>query len=49
MCGQRAAVRFLSFPRSGTGMIGKNNGTPELVCEKTGSSIERVNRLGTSA
>ena len=39
-CNQRAAVRFLSFPRAGTGMwklshMGKNNRNPNLVCEKS--------------
>ena len=38
-CCRRAAVRFLSFPRAGTGSevelpyMGKNNGYPDLVCE----------------
>ena len=31
-CGQHAAVRFVSFQRTGTGM-GKNIGNPDLVCE----------------
>ena len=31
-CGQHAAVRFVSLPRTGTGM-GKNIGNPDLVCE----------------
>ena len=39
-CGRRAAVRFLSFPRAGTGCeieishMGKNNGNLDMVCEK---------------
>ena len=33
-CGQHAAVHSLSFSRDCTGMIGKNNGNPDLVCEK---------------
>ena len=41
-CGRHADVRFLSFPRAGKGMrdrishMGKNNGNPDLVCEKRG-------------
>ena len=41
VCGQRVAVRFLTFPRAGRGVwdrielshIGKNNGNPDLMCE----------------
>ena len=36
-CGQRAAVRFSSFPRASKGLsdhTSKNNGNPDLVCEK---------------
>ena len=41
----RADVRlfvFLSFPRAGMGMrshMGKNNGNPDLVCEKSTCTI----------
>ena len=40
VCGQPAAVHFLSFPQAGTSMIefsqlGKNNGKSDLVCEKS--------------
>ena len=41
VCGRRVTVRFLSFPRAGTGVceieishMGKNNENPNLVCEK---------------
>ena len=44
-CGRRAAVRFLNFPTGGYGYVGKNNGNPDLVCEKLTSLLSKKRQV----